>query len=168
MTIAEAIQELAKRGSAEVYSTVCTVLEVDANERTCDVRPINGDADVFGVRLQANLAGTVGFVMLPTVGSVVVITWLNPTTGYVALMSEVDEVELHGSQYGGIVKVAELVDRLNLVEDDINELKQVLSGWTPVAQDGGLALKTAAATWYGQTLVNTQVSDIENDTVKHG
>jgi hypothetical protein len=53
------------------------------------------------------------------------------------------------------------------VEKDLNSLKQVfLQDWVPVSQDGGAALKAAAATWAGRRLTETQKSDIENEKVK--
>lgn len=168
MSIRELIQELAKGEMQELYSTVCTVTAVDSTERTCDVMPVNGDAKILGVRLQAGLNGTVGFVMLPAVDSQVVVTWLNKTTGYVALMSEVEEVELHGGQFGGILKVNESVQRWNNIEYDINQLKQIFASWVTVPQDGGAALKTLAATWASTQLQATNNSDVENDKVKHG
>lgn len=37
------------------------------------------------------------------------------------------------------------------LSDQVQALKAVLSGWTPVANDGGAALKTALATWLSTT-----------------
>jgi hypothetical protein len=53
------------------------------------------------------------------------------------------------------------------LEKDVNALKSVFSGWTPISQDGGAALKSAAGTWFGQQLTVTSKSDIENDKIKH-
>ena len=61
----------------------------------------------------------------------------------------------------------DLTERLNIIEKDINKLKKVFSSsWTPVPQDGGAALKGAAASWAGATLTETQRSDYENEKVK--
>ena len=79
---------------------------------------------------------------------------------------EMMEIRLMGGQMGGLVKVEELVKKLNAVEKDLNSLKQVFQGWVTVPQDGGAALKTAATTWATQQLTETQKSDIENEKVK--
>ena len=55
------------------------------------------------------------------------------------------------------------------VEDyDFNwkQQRQKLSGWTPVPNDGGSALKTALSSYISESLKETQVRDIENERVK--
>ncbi len=77
-------------------------------------------------------------------------------------------VTFNGGRLGGLVKVEALTKRLNTIENDINELKNIFAtSWIPVAQDGGAALKTAAASWYGSRLTPTQRNDYENAKVKH-
>ena len=44
--------------------------------------------------------------------------------------------------------------------------RQKLSGWTPVPNDGGSALKTALSSYISESLKETQVRDIENERVK--
>lgn len=75
----------------------------------------------------------------------------------------------NGGNNGGLVIVQELVDRLNIVEQAINDLKDIFQNWTPLAQDGGNALKIlpAMATWFAAPLTETTVNDIENGDVKH-
>ena len=64
--------------------------------------------------------------------------------------------------------INKLIERLNTIEQDINNLKTVFkTGWTPVAMDGGAALKFASATWAGQSLVKTKVDDIKDELIKH-
>ena len=77
-------------------------------------------------------------------------------------------VTLNDGDLGGLVKVEDLTKRLNLIENDINELKNIFAtGWKPVAQDGGAALKTAASSWCSSSLSLTQRNDYENTKVKH-
>lgn len=89
--IAETIKKLAASGD-EVYTIPCKVTAIDETERTCDVQPLNGDAEIFGVRLQANLSDEKGVCVFPKSGSEVLVTFINKKTGYVALCSEVDKV----------------------------------------------------------------------------
>lgn len=76
-------------------------------------------------------------------------------------------IEMNGGDNAGLVNVKELVARLNAVEQDINNLKTALSGWVPVPQDGGAALKTSASGWAAKQLVATKQSDIEDTKITH-
>lgn len=78
--------------SDQVYSVVGTVTEVDEAARVCTVQPLNGDAELFDVRLQAELDSEDGLVLIPAVGSWVVVTFLEQNTGYVAATGKVDKV----------------------------------------------------------------------------
>lgn len=77
------------------------------------------------------------------------------------------DIIFNGGQFGGLVKVEALTRRLNLIEKDINNLKTAMSGWAPVAQDGGAALKTAVTSWTAAPLVETVRNDYENTKIKH-
>lgn len=87
-----AIKTLADKRD-EVYSLVAEVTAVDTAERTCDVTPVNGDAEIFGVRLQSVLNGDKGLAFIPVVGSQVVISFLSKEAAYVAAFSEVQIIE---------------------------------------------------------------------------
>lgn len=64
--------------------------------------------------------------------------------------------------------INKLTERLNTIEQDINNLKTVFkTTWTPVAMDGGAALKVASATWAAQSLVKTTVDDMKDELIKH-
>lgn len=76
-------------------------------------------------------------------------------------------VVLNGGNFGGMVKVEPLTGRINGIENDINELKNIFSSWVTVPQDGGAALKAASAAWAGSLLTPTQRGDYENEKVKH-
>ena len=82
-------------------------------------------------------------MVVPKDGSVVAVVWVSKTTAVVVMVAEVEEIRLMGGQLGGLVKVEELVKKLNAVEKDLNSLKQVFTTWVTVPQDGGAALKAA-------------------------
>ncbi|MEI3156678.1 MAG: hypothetical protein V8T07_03005 [Muribaculaceae bacterium] len=84
----------------------------------------------------------------------------------VELMKE--GVILNGGGLGGIVKVEQLTEHFNAIENDINELKNIFSAWVAVPQDGGAALSALTANWAGNLLTPTQRGDYENEKVKHG
>lgn len=76
----------------EVYSLVCKVIEVDEGKRVVSVEPLNGDAVLYDIRLQAEESASVGIVAIPTKGSWVLVNFLSKETGYVAKCSQVDKI----------------------------------------------------------------------------
>ena len=160
-SIYEAIRMIAK-GDGQALCDTGVARNVDADHGVCDVE-IEGKAPAEGA-LIGNAES--GVMVVPKDGSVVAVVWVSKTTAVVVMVAEVEEIRLMGGQMGGLMKVEELVKKLNAVEKDLNNLKQVFKGWVPVSQDGGAALKTAAATWATRQLTETQKSDIENEKVK--
>ena len=171
------IKQIATEGSSASLF-IGTVSAVDTKTRTVDVEPINEDAPVLGVNLQANQEATLGVVLFPRVGSYVAVAMLSGyAAGVVVLTEDVESIEVNindgtkltiteggislavkdgttldiddsaavfnGGDLGGLINVADLTDRLNTIEKDINNLKSVMSSWVPVSQDGGAALKSA-------------------------
>lgn len=168
--IDELIRKIARKGEDVLqYTVMCIVTAV--NGVTCDCSPINGEADFLNVKLVAEEDAT-NFILIPVIGSVVGvanITDSENTDTYVCMFSKIDSIKIRGDQFGGVPKSPVLADVIKDIKDDINNLKQIfLTTWTPVANDGGAALKAAVATWAGQSLSPTTQSDIENDKVKHG
>ena len=75
---------------------VGTVSSVDREARTVDVEPINEDAPVLGVNLQANQEATLGVVLYPRVGSYVVVSMLSGyEAGVVVLTEDVESIEVN-------------------------------------------------------------------------
>jgi len=173
-TIAEMIQMLAKDGQQQ-YSLVCTVNSVDVEARTCSVSPLNEDPEIFDVRLQASIGSEVGWVIVPKVESFVIVTFLNNETAFVSCCTEVvnifadveETVIFNGGENGGLINVEDLVGRLNTIEQDINDLKDVFKSWVPVANDGGAKLKADASSWFGSSLEETERGDIEDEKIQH-
>ena len=163
--IRDAIRTLSDKGDA-LYSIVCKVKKVDLINNLCDCEPINGDADLLDVRLMAQ--SSTGFLIIPKLNSVVVVTMLNKYTGYVAMFSEVDEIQLNGGLNGGIVKATTLTTKLNILEADLNALKTAFSSWVIIPSDGGAALKAIATAWASASLVPTTPIELQNLKVKHG
>ena len=134
-----------------IYSNVAKVLSV--NEI--------GGAQVEAVRLQ-QVACDDGLLLVPVVGSLVIISYTDKTTAFVSMFSQIEKIIFQGGSNLGIPKTPETVERLNNIEKDINDLKQILATWVPVATDGGASLKSASASWYTSTLTPTTNDDIQN------
>lgn len=82
-----------------------------------------------------------------------------------------DSIIINDGKNGSLIIIDKLVERLNTIEISLNDLKTSFGGWTPVASDGGAALKLLLTTpptgWAVAPLAETTVSDIENPKVKH-
>ena len=171
MNIRQAIQAICNEVMEDTYAVAGTVVSVDQDPETlaytCEVQPFDEDeAPYVDVRLQASPDN--GLLMIPSEGSMVIIGLMNENTGYVAMYSKLDSIQFMDGSFGGLIKITDLVEKLNVLEDDLNNLKSAINGWTPVANDGGAALKSALATYLGNTITPTMETDIENDKVTHG
>ena len=179
--IRKAIQQIV--GGADAGYVLCTVDSVDVSKRTCNVTAVSDfTASIPDVQIMAGVED--GMLLVPSVDSQVVICVADGCTPYVAMYSQLDKVlfvvgdmgvmvtndgvQINDGSLGGLIKIEDLVSKINTIEQDINTLKTVFSGWTPVSNDGGAALKAAAAAWFAQQLSQTTKSDIENTAVTHG
>lgn len=81
-----------------------------------------------------------------------------------------ENIVYNGGDNFGLVKVKELTDKLNTLENDINGLKKIFSAWKPPTAptiDNGAALKSTITLWAGQSIKVTAQAEIENDKIKH-
>lgn len=147
------------------------VISVNEEEKTMDAKGIVDELEYYNIQLGAG-----SIVIYPTVATLCLVGIVERLESNCFLISatEVDKIEitssteiiLNGGMLGGMVKVQGVTDRLNLIEKDINQLKQGFASWSPIAQDGGKALKTMLTSYFGSKLVETKVEDIENKKVK--
>jgi len=162
--IREAIRALSGMDQLSYETLICKVKSVDEANFTCECEPIDGSADFFGVLLNADKKK--GFVLVPKVGSFVVVTQMSETTSCVVMVSDVSQVYIAGDENGGLVKVQILNAALNNLQTEINTLKvaitALMAGYAPI--DGGVALSTFTAL----VLPQINISQIENTKVKHG
>ena len=86
----DALRSITKQNN-DGFSKVCTVDSVDLTNLTCYCVPINGDADIQEVRLMANIEN--GFLLIPEVDSVVVVSFLSDSSAYVSMVSKVSEIQ---------------------------------------------------------------------------
>lgn len=159
-----------------------TVKSIDEDACTIDVETAEG-MEIFEVKLRAVKTEKYGCIIFPKKYTTVQICRINDDNDY--LMLHADEVEkiywkiedmtlevtkdgfvFNGGDKKGMVLLEKTVERLNKIEQDINNLKTAFSGWSPVSQDGGAALKVATGSWFGQQLVKTVNNDIENTKIK--
>jgi len=149
----------------KTYSEVCTIKNIDTNKYLCDCTPIDGSAILVNVRLIAD--DKTGFKLIPKENSIVIVTLINNTTGYISMCSEIDEIHLNGDNLDGIVKVNDLVTKLNNLENKVNEL--ILYSSTHIHSGGTIMGSTGPATpVVVGNLVPTVKANLENIKVKHG
>lgn len=167
--VASALTEFVEAKSKGNDSLICKVISVDLPTNTCYCEPINGDSEIQNVKLTTNITGAgVGFLLIPKINSLVVVTFLDNSSAYVSMVAEVDEVNINGKTLGGLVKVIDLTTKLNNLENKVNALITGISGWVPVPNDGGAALKVALTAWLSSSLTPTVRANIENILIKQG
>lgn len=168
-TIAECVQALAgTQLGDDVRIFDATVDSIDVATRSCTVTAVSGKDAVTipGVRLMADIDD--GILVIPEIGSTVTVIASTYGEPYVSSYSEVRQIIFMGGDLGGMVKLLELVSKLNNIEKDINTLKNAFKAWTVLPGDGGAALKTIAATWAGSNIAETKRADLENPNITQG
>jgi hypothetical protein len=166
--IRRAIRQLSQ-GDNDVkpFGIIATVVSVDGGAGTCEVAPLDGTANLSDIRLKPEAVNSV-FYPVPTVGSVVLIELINDSEGFISMFSQCDSLKIMDGTLGGLIKIEDLVGKINALESDLNDLKAALSSWVPVASDGGLALKAGLAAYIAATITPTVRLDLENDKITHG
>lgn len=165
--IGDLIKNLARTGD-EVYSLACKFVSIDS-DGFAELEPLNGDPNLIDVKLIAGASDN-PLLVTPAVDSVVLATFLSKDTAFISLYSDVESIELRGSDFGGVVKVEELVAKINRLEDKVNDLITKFNSHTHLYVPGANpAIPTPAPTNPETPITqNTVVSDLENENVKHG
>lgn len=146
--IKQAIQKLAGTHLAdEVYLIPCTVSAVDTDALTCDCIAIGGKAvtDIPNVALLAEVDN--GMVLIPAIDSVVLVLFSKRQKPFICLFSELQEIfidignssidvnndgiKFNDGSFGGLVKISDLVTRLNNLENAFNELNAKVNTLAP-------------------------------------
>ncbi len=171
----ENLRDLLKKAletDEEIYGIIAEVEDVDVDEMTCDVSPLNGDADIIGVKLKTG-AKTSGILLVPKIGSLVIVNMLTKEDGFVAMFSEIDQaliniedIQFNGGANGGLIKIAALQTQIAKITAFMNLIKNTWGSAVPVASDGGAAIKAAFISALA-AMETPDLSAITNDKVKH-
>lgn len=168
MTIREAIIKIVEDGqNFEIYSKVCKVVSVDKDLNTCDVEPLDGDAELLDVKLTATEENKTGFLVYPEIDSSVIVTFIDKDTAFVSMCTEVEEVVINGGSNGGLIKINTLISELNKNNLILNAIKSVVS--TPIPETGN-GSPSSLGTALNSALLSLQIGDfsgMENDKIKH-
>ncbi len=155
--IKEILQQLLK-DNEEIYSLIGTVSKLDETRRVCNVKPTDGSAELFNVRLQTQVAGTEGLVIIPKNDSEVIVTFLSKDLAFISSTSKIQKIMLNSDGFsaemslikskfealtliellapqiilgGGIPLTGPLSDQINGIKEDVNTLKTILGAWVP-------------------------------------
>ena len=162
--IKKAIQTLA--GEVDINTVVCKVSNIDTTKNTCTCTPIDGTAEILGVRLMAE--SSKGFLIIPKNNSIVIVNMINSFTGYVSMFSEVDKIYLNGDTHSGLVKIDDLVNKLNALENLVNNILNTLKTTTiPLAPSGTYPFAPLYTAINNIAPITTK-NDLENKNVLHG
>ena len=173
MEIKDVLDTLMKQhlNKHEIYSVVCNVDSVDLGNRSCICTPVNGGAEIQDVRIQASIGGTTGLFIEPVVDSKVVVTFLSKEIGFVSLFTDIENVYLdfnsqvifNGGANGAMVKIDDLVYRMNLIENKINTMIGAFAAHVHV-ETGGSTSQTVTS--MGASLGLTSSTDIDNQEIQ--
>lgn len=184
--IIEAVQKLSgTQLTDQVYFLACEVLSVDKSKRTCVCKSIDGirDFEFPNVRLMADVDD--GFLLIPEIGSTVFVTYSRRNDPIIVLFSAIKEVllisgdtsfsltadgiVLNDGSFGGLIKIEKLVEKINNLENLVNDLIAKFNSHTHVltlSTGTGTAAPTAAPET--NQLSPTQRNELENEQIKHG
>lgn len=150
--------------ATNLYQGVVTAL----SDITCEVS-IDG-LSIPDVRLRASTeVDGAQIIVRPAVGSVVIVGSLTGDLDHLVVLSmdRSEEVIINGGKLGGLIKVQELTQKLNALESEVNNLKQLFASWVPVKGDGGAVLRGLLGSWAGKRLTLSRREDYEDTKVKH-
>jgi len=151
----------------QLYSIICTVKSVEFP--TCTVRPLDDEIDIDGIRLISDDKEK-GIINIPSIDSIVIVSLVDDSNGFVSLLSEIDSIGLRGDESKGLIKIEELVKQLDIVTNRIDTLYDAINNGVAASgsADGGTALQSSMKLILNSQTEKENYSNIENENVTHG
>lgn len=162
------MEKLKEKLASPMTVEVAIVESVDEETNTCVVVLLN-DTRIPDVRLKAGIDGfTDGMVQVPEVNSSVLVARIgnDVSTRFVIAFSKVVQTLFNGGENGGLVNWPDVKAELDKTNAVVQAIVDTLTGWTPVPNDGGAALKAYFPTQLGAKVVG-DFDDKEDDKVLH-
>lgn len=172
--INEAVQRLSGTFMQDAVSLfIASVDSVDEDTKTCTVTPINTNTTTPYPEVMLSAENNDGILIVPAIDSTVIVAVSKRGVAYVCMYSDIDKItiitsaetkfiseatQFNDGSFGGLVKIQELVDKINRLENAFNT--HVHSGVTA----------GSASTLQPSTPITpiTMVLDLENKTITHG
>lgn len=166
--IREILKRIVREFSPQSDAIFCTVKSRDDSNLICVCTPINGiDSDIPDVRLVAG-AGN-GIIFFPRVGSIVLVQpFAKDQTAYLAMVSQLDKIQMLDGSFGGLVEVANLTTKLNNLENKVNSIISTFNTHVHSGVQTGAGSSAVSPTQVSGTLTPTNRGDIENTYITHG
>ena len=177
-----AIQQLAGTFNKDLVDILaCTVNSVSGF--TCDCTPISGDGGSMIPGVKLNAENNDGFLIVPAVGSTVLVAHSTRNNYYVFMYSDIDKVICiidnnnsyefssagfiwNGGSKGGLVNINDLKTQLNTLQAEINTLK-TLTGTAITVYSAAIDSGASAATFNAATLPQINLTTLEDPKIKH-
>ncbi len=153
------IRQIVKDEFEEIYGVACKVSNVREDPvlgHVCDCTPLKENPKIIAVRLQAESAD--GVLVIPSDNSVVFATMEDETHAFISMYGAIDSIKFFSGSNGGLVKVSELVDKLNVLEDRMISHQHISA---PPSSPTGLDPAT------NPPITDTVVEDLENPLILH-
>ncbi|KKN55741.1 hypothetical protein LCGC14_0579510 [marine sediment metagenome] len=133
-----------------------------------DSNPIKGMIAVYGATSEKGKPVIIGYInknQLADIGEARIFSTDENGVLKTFIWLKNDGIIEIGGDVDNMVRFSELKTAFNEMQSDVNTLKTAISGWTPIPNDGGAALKVALATWFAATLVEN-IDDSRIDQIK--
>ena len=170
MQVSDLIQKLGNTYKRDFVQLIkCTVTSYNENDSTITCMPITSN---FLSNITVNLSVAEGnnIELIPSIGSVVLIGYTD--NGTIELLSVADadkinissnlDISFNGGEFGGLVKINELLTKINNLENIVNSLISLYN--IHVHATNGAPTVSLQTT----TLTPTILQDIENKNITHG
>jgi len=161
----------------KIYCIIGEVTVVDNGKRTCTVKPIDGTPDLYDVRMTPEISTTGGLLdglcVFPNKGSMVVVAFLNPTTGVIIssntasqIFSDTKLFQFNQGKNFGLIKIVELTTKLNQLKTEFNNFVLVYNSHVHTGVTAGGA-STAVTPSQAVNATPFNKSDYEDTLITH-
>jgi hypothetical protein len=96
------------------------------------------------------------------------VSYTSADTAYISLYSEIETVAIRGDQFGGLIKIEELVENLDKLTARVDGIISAINNGVPAPTDGGAALQLSIKAGLSAITKKEDFTGIENEAIKHG
>ena len=183
MSISSVLSEFVSIGieQEQIYSKIGIASEIDLDKYTFTFTPSDGGAQVLDAQLKTAISSfEESFIVVPKEGSLVIVTFIEKENGFLSHAKEASRIIINsdlvkadaqswvfnGGDLGGLIKIEQLVSKINALEDKVNSLSTSYNNH--IHPYPGLPGLTATTTIPSvETLSKTTVSELEDAKIKH-
>jgi len=187
-----AIQMLAGTFNRDLVDLlICTVDSISDDQFTCDCTPISGNAKTSIPGVKLNAEKNAGFLIIPKVGSTIVLATSTRNNYFVLLYSDIDKViciidannsyEFSSSGFiwndgtlGGLVNINILLNKLHTLEGFVNNVKTAVAAINAAAVSApGTPVTNATLAGFLASIlplpviIPTTLLELEDPKIKH-